>query len=397
MKNISSISNLLVFIYFATSMFYVLVIQVTPTGDEGYFITEIEKTIQEGFLKSIKSNISIPFVMVNYLPYKYFGLLGIKLTNALIVLLFLFYVFKRTVSLKNVTYVMFYMATVLFFFKGTNDTIFSLSLSVFFIEAYYIITNKIESVSKAFFFLIIAFFVREVIVVFIPLIILIIYLITKNHKFKIKEFLPITILLLLFIIINIPSIKANNSLSYDKKESPKNIESNWVQRQYLSQLRVNENELERGNHVSWADVDAYLFKYGQNSLPENSFNALTHNYSLTLKEFSKDSLISFILSIRQIGVVYLLLFLMILSSTKNKKLNILLNYKLLILFYSVFTFSFIIISNVELRWLAPAFILILVPIPNHIFKNKYLFLNNCIMCIITLYGGFKLIQRFVFL
>ncbi|MBZ9787826.1 hypothetical protein LB456_10205 [Psychroflexus sp. CAK57W] len=396
MKKISFISNMLVVIYFITSLYYILVINNAPSGDEGYFIFEIKKTIQEGFIESIKSNISIPFVMVNYLPYKYLGLIGIKLTNSLMVLLFLAYIFKRTGSFKNVVYMMFYMATVLFFFKGINDTIFSLSLSVFFIEAYYLITNKSSSVSKAFFFLIIAFFTRELIIIFIPIIIPILYLILRNHKLKMREILPISMVLIFFLIINIPSIQANNSLSYDKKESSGNIKSNWVQRQYLSQLRVNENKLQRGNHVSWNEVDAYLIKYGENSLPANSYKALTHDYILTAKEFFKDFFITCILSVRQIGIVYLLLFLIAMKSIKDKKFNLLLNYKLMILLYSVFTFSFIIISNVELRWLAPAFIITLVPIPNHIFKNKYLLYNNLIICLMTLYGLFKLLPRFNF-
>jgi len=391
MNKFNLFSNIIVLVYFLTAITYVLILNPGASGDEVYFLKEFQKVNEIGFVDAIESKISLPYIIINYLPYQLLGLAGVRLTNTLLVFLFTYYVYKRTKSQKNVIFILFYFSTVLFFFKGLNDTIFSLSLAVFFIESYYVISKRNGSYALALAALVISFFTRSLIIVYAPLVLFVIFLLFKSKRPKWKNFVWPSFILILFLTLNLPSLMKNKSLSYDNKNSPESSKSNWVQRQYLSQLYANEGKIKSYNHVSWQETDSFLHKNGELSLPKTIFSAILFDYNLTIKEFLKDSFSTFLLSIRQIGIVYLLMAILLLRMIKTRKLEFSYSYKIIILAYSILVFSLIIISYLELRWLAPAFLVFLVPFDLKKFSRKEIFVNNIILTLVTVYGIFKLI------
>lgn len=388
MQNINKATFFVTFLYFLIALYYSFFLKVEPSGDENYFVNEFTRVGNTGLLESIKDGISIPFVLLNYFPYKLLGTPGVRLMNVILTIIFLIYVYNKTRKIVFVGYVMFYMATVIFFFRALNDTIFSLSLAFFFIESYFIVkekSNPILGLSA----IVIALFTRNVILIYAPLALLVIFLIHKKIHLK-KLILP-SIIFFVFLMLNIPSLKENSMLSYDNKKPPEYVESNWIQRQYLSQLYVNQGKLKSRQHVSWDVTDKYLKRNGQNSLPSTSLKNLTFNINLTIKEFFKDVFYTFVYSVRQIGISFLLLLLMFFKLKFKKKTSFELKYKLTLFVYALFVFSFIVISNVELRWLAPIFLVILIPFKENTYSRKVLILNNVIFMLLSFYGAYKLL------
>ncbi|MGB3592369.1 MAG: hypothetical protein WBA16_11855 [Nonlabens sp.] len=394
MKLLKNLSLLAAIIYFALSVIQVLFVMDAPRGDELYFVPDLQYTLENGLWDAIRRNVSIPFTIVHYFPFKFFGLPGVKVVNLLLSLLFIFYAFKKTGVIDHLKYLLFYMATVLYFFTGSNDAIFSLSLGIFFIETICIFTNKKGNLALAISALIVAAFTRELIIVFLPFIALSLFLVRKTLFDQWRKMAVPALLFCVLLALNIPSIQENSTLSYDRKKPPATTSSNWVQRQHLSQLLYDSGELKPGTHVSWDEVDIYLADNGQDALPSTSFEGMFFDIELTIKEFFIDLQSATFRTVRQIGVVYLLFAAILFIAFRQRKPDIIVLFKLGLLAAGLCLFSFFIISTVELRWMAPILLLNVVVLRKDFKLNpKLISLNNALMLLLTIYGCYKIILR----
>jgi len=287
-----------------------------------------------------------------------------------------------------------------YFYIGTNDSLFFVALIIFLNEVNNAVNNKNKNFNLALSALIIAFFTRQLFIIYLPIIIIGLYILYKSgSKFTLKSLIPL-VLLVMLILLNIPSLEKNGNLSFDKKSPPKGMGVTWSQLQYLAQLTVNNGALENRSHPSWEETAQYLKENGKESLPDGILNGITHDYELTIKEFFKDFWYSISYSFRSLG--FMLLFTLgywFMEIKKNKKIEL----KHFVPFATLtmlMIFSFIIISFVELRWLIAVFIVTIVYYSELESQNKiskYLIAANYIvLCLFSVYGIFRILYKLHF-
>ena len=396
---IKNIFLIIVFFYFLISSFYFL--QVLPGGDETLFISDLEMIKSKGWFVAIEKNISIPYMILVY-PIALFvkNYIALRIVSVLLLILLGIYFYKRKseFSIRLYGYFLFLISTVGYFFFGTNDGLFFIGLIVFIHEVYLLQKNKNWNGTLALVALIIAFFTRALVVVYAPVILICLYVIFKEKGLRtIKVTYPL-IFLSLFLVLNIPSFLSKGGLSYDLKSPPSSINVTWGQRQYLAQLLVNKGELANYNHPSWEQTRIYLENNGEESLPKGVFEGLFFDIELTIKEFFKDLISSIFLGFRQLGIMlFIPVFFLAKDIYKNRKisLSMLLPISLVLM---IGIFSLIIISYVELRWLAPFFVLSIVYFSdlqkNNLLKNHVVIANYIILISMSFYGMYKLFLRF---
>lgn len=388
-------------------LFYVLVAtyffisRPAGGGDEILFISDLQFIKENGWLKSIQKNVSIPY-MILALPFSFFleDFIALRLVNV-ILLFFLFgYFYKREIkdNFFFFPYLLFYISASGFYYFGTNDVLFFIALVIFFNEVHRCYNENEWSPNLALSALIIAVFTRELYLVYLPVIVLGLYLLLKK-KYRISQKSIIPIFLFLFLLtMNIPSLLRSGTLSYDTKSPPIAIEASWSQRQYLAQLKVNKGQLENMQHPSWNETQDYLNIHGADSLPDGIIKGMTKDFKLTISEFFKDIWYIVIFHTRFMGLM------LIISMSywgwemiRAKKLLIEKHLIPIITLIMIMIFSLIIISFVELRWLSPVFIMCVVyynflekrkKIPNLIIKSNLIFL-----CFVMVYGLYGLIER----
>jgi len=159
---------------------------------------------------------------------------------------------------------------------------------------------------------------------------------------------------------------------------------------------VNEGTLAHNQHPSWEETDAYLEKNGVKSLPETLFKGMLFDLKLTIKEFFKDFAEVIFTSVRQTGLILIILFLQLFYQVFKRKIDWNL-YIPFISFLMVSIFSFIIISYVETRWLVPVFIMTILYYTDFIqdikvWKNVSL-VNNLLTILIVFFGIYKIVLK----
>lgn len=391
-----------VVLYFLFSLVYFFIFSKSGNGDEALFISDLQFIEKNGWINSIEKGISIPYMLLTY-PFSNFFqyFVALRLVN-FVLLSILFYYFFKVVAVKSkefYCYLMFYLATSSIFFKGTNDALFFLGLIIFLTEVYYYLEfKKMNSEVMAFSGLVLAFFTRELFVIYIPIILLGFFFLYKNGiVFRVKSLTVPSLLLLCLLIGNIPSLTLHKKLSFDTKIPPTTVSVDWSQRQYLAQMLVNNGSLDNFQHPSWEETQEYVDKNGANSLPRGIISGLTFEYSLTVKEFFKDFYYSLFYGFRQLGFILLFPFYFII---RNFKKGNFLNPELFVpysMFIMLAIFSLIIISFVELRWLTAIFITAIVFYGNcqdqKRINLKIVLVNYFIIICFSIVGLYGLIGR----
>ncbi|WP_310556204.1 hypothetical protein [Flavobacterium sp.] len=388
---ISPLLKILIIISFLIFCYY-FSLKVEGTGDEHLFLNDLKFLKLNNWFEAISKKMAIAYLILAY-PISFIikDYLALRLVNVLLFLLLLLYC-RKIGEIKNKMfyfYFLFYSSNG-WFLLGTNDTLFIVSLFIFFNEVYKFLENKKNtSIPLLWCSLIVAFFTRELVYVYIPVII-ISFVLLINAKVNLLNKIAIPIGLLgLFFLINSPSIITNHSFSYDNKKPPVGVKSNWAQRQYLAQLMVNDGKLNDEQHPSWQETDDYLLKNGKNSLPSTISEGVLFDFKLTVKEFFKDFSKVILQSIRQTGLIVIILIMFLMYNVLKNKIETNL-YIPFILFLMIAIFSFIIISFVEIRWLTPLFIIALVyysDLESNKKINKNIFLLNNLMTILVLFYG----------
>lgn len=373
-----------------------------PGGDEFIFMNDLDIVAANGWVAGIEHRISIPYMLLAY-PFSFFmeTIWALRVVNILI-LIVLFLYFLKVVQVENKSfyfYLLFYIASVNFFFSGVNDPLFIAGMVIFFTEVFcFVEKGKMNNRSIAFAALVVSFFTRELILIYLPAVLLSFFVLWKNGFHWSKRMILPLALLVFFMLLNIPSVVKNHKLSYDNKQPPEGSGVNWNQRQYLAQLLVNEGKIKNFSHPSWEETKAYLDKNGPDSLPSDMISGMTHDIGLTITEFFKDFFYSLILGFRQLGLLIFFPFYFVVSEVfvKRKWSNSL--YLPTIFIMITAAFSLIIISFMELRWLASLFIPLIVFYTYYSEKIKYQTLliscNYLILSAFSIYGLYKIVIRF---
>lgn len=386
----------IVVVYFFIAAYYFMNLQRSG-GDESLFLLDLQLIKDVGWYEAVAKNISIPYMLLAYpLSFIIEDYMALRLLNVgLVLVLFAYFYFVSKIKSKIFYfYILFFINTVGYFYFGTNDCLFFVSLIIFFNEVNSATNDKEVNFNLALSVLVIAFFTRELFLVYLPIIVFGSYILYQSGcRFRKRTVIPMGIFVLL-LLLNIPSIQKNGSLSFDRKSPPQGLGVSWSQRQYLAQLMVNNGELANGQHPSWEVTKQYLDKNGKESLPDGILKGVTYNFQLTIKEFFKDFVLSTAYSIRSLG--FMLLFMLFYCFKMFKKDNkIRLNYFVpLATLTMLIIFSFIIISYVELRWLCPVFVMTIVYFSELERQNKiskYFILGNYfILCLFSVYGIFRI-------
>jgi hypothetical protein len=389
----------IVVVYLFVGAYYFISLP-TGEGDETLFVSDLQLIKNVGWQEAIVKNISIPYTLLAYpMSLVMENYVALRLVNVLLflVLLVYFYYGSNIKTKAFYLYILFFSSTVGYFYIGTNDCLFFVSLIVFFNEVNNAVSDKEVHFNLALSALIIAFFTRELFLVYMPIIFIgsyVLYL--SGSRFTKKTFFPLSIFVL-FLLLNIPSIQKNGSLSFDRKSPPQGLGVSWSQRQYLSQLMVNDGTLANGQHSSWEATKAYLDKNGKESLPDGVLNGITYDYQLTIKEFFKDFVYSMTYSSRSLGLMlFLTIFYWFRKMIGNKaiELNCFVPFATLTM---IMIFSFIIISYVELRWLLAVFVMTIVYYSEIEGQNKiskyFILANYIVLCLLSFYGIFRIFNK----
>jgi len=389
-----------VVIYTLIALYYFLGKQAGG-GDEALFIRDLHLIETAGWSLAIQRGISIPYMLLAYpVTFIFEPFIALRLVNLLLFtgLLLYFYKAKGIRALNFYALLFFFYSTVGYFLAGTNDTLFVVCLVIFMVETRMVLaTNEKSSLFWLGTSLVIAFFTRELIIVYSPVIVLALFFILKKNKGKLRTLIVPALLIVLFVILNVPSLNYNKTVSYDKKLPPKTTTATWVQRQYYAQLLVNEGKLANYNHPGWKQTQQYLDKNGIASLPRTISEAMMFNPKMTIKEFFKDFMFIFIYGTRQLGLILVVvLFLLFKRLYIDKKLTTAIFIPTaLLLMMSIF--AFIIISFVELRWLAPVFVTAIVHFYLLIVKRKIpriiVQANYICIALLSWYGIYGMITK----
>lgn len=365
------------------------------SGDELLFLNDLNFLNDNGWYQAISKKIGLSYLILVY-PFTFFfeNYIALRIVNVLLFGLLSFYLLKYGKIKNPIFYFLFlFYSSNGWFILGTNDCLFIVCLVIFFNEVYNFLQSKSQTNNSLMYLsLIIALFTRELFYAYVPAILISFYFLFKNN-FNFSSNLKIPLLILvLMIAINIPSIIANHKFSYDNKLPPNQVKSSWSQRQYLTQLMLNDGSLANGNHATWQETDNFLLKNGSQSLPNSVQESITFDFKLTMKEFFKNLFTVFFQSIRQTGLIIITMSLFLLFGFFKKKFIFDL-YIPFIAFLMIGIFSFIVISYVESRWLTPIFIMSLISFANLEIKNSLpktaFILNQLTIILVLFYGLYK--------
>jgi len=220
-------------VYLFVGLYYFMILPKS-SGDESLFVADLQLIHDVGWYEAIVKNISIPYMLLVY-PISLIieDYLALRIVNiGIVVLLFLYFFYvSKSKSKALYSYILFFISTVGYFYFGTNDCLFFVSLIIFFNEVNNALHTKNVNYNLALTTLVIAFFTRQLFLVYLPVLFLGLYILYKSeYKFSVKTFFPLGFVIL-FVILNIPSIAKNGSLSYDKKSPPEGLGVSWSQRQ----------------------------------------------------------------------------------------------------------------------------------------------------------------------
>lgn len=386
-------------LFFGLMCYYHISTIMAGAGDEILFLHDLNYIRSHGWVSAIAKNIGVTYLLIAY-PFTYIfsDYVALRFTNVLLLALLVLYFYKiGEVKNRMFGFYLMFICGFGFFLSGTNDTLFIVAMLIFFNEVYKLIQDKEKaSIPLLWSSLFVAFFTRELIYVYIPLIILCLFLVKKKTNLLHQWYISASVLVFL-LVINIPCIEQNHHFSYDDKKPDSSVKSTWAQRQYLAQLLVNEGKIPNQTHPSWEETDAYLKLHGENSLPRTTGEGIFFDLKLTFLEFFKDFTSTVFLSIRQTAMMYIIVIsYLVYALFRRRKIttDLLLPFACL---YIVATFSFIIISFVEPRWLLVAYILAILYYSDLEFEKKLpkivLQFNHLVLLLTILYGSYKVMLK----
>jgi hypothetical protein len=388
----------IVLIYALLGISYWVFFLAAGEGDEGLMALYLDESKVRGYYWLIQAgNFSIPFSLLVYpLSLLVPSFVALRISS-LIGVVFLFIYLNKVLDFKSVNFknhLLFYLSSGSFLL-GTNDNLLFCLLTVFFTEVYFVLVKRQERIPRyALISVVTSLFTRQMAVIYLPVILAGLFLVYFRKKIFWKEYQAILITSLFWFGLNLPSIQANGFISFDNKDSESQLGMTWVQKQYLSQLSANEGRIPQFSHVTWEETYEYVQKNGQESLPRTSLEALVFDPILTLKEFIKDFSYMIYSGFRQCGlaVIFPILGIWHFVKSGNKGMGYLSMSQL----FLMLTISFIIISYIEIRWLAPVFLMGLIGLYESIRAKQAPvqldLINQLTLLALSLYGSYRYVR-----
>ncbi|SFB30309.1 hypothetical protein SAMN04489723_10721 [Algoriphagus aquimarinus] len=388
----------LVFFYAALSIVYWLFILAPGIGDEGLMSLYLSEGNKEGYYWLIqKGNFSLPYSLLVYpLSFIFPSYFALRILSLAGILFLYFYLIRRldfkTQNFKN--HILFYLFSGSFLL-GTNDNLLFCLLTIFFTEVYLVLIKQQERIPLyALICMITSLFTRQMAIIYLPIILAGLILVYQQKGILRKEYLATLSTALVWFVLNIPSIQANGFISFDNKDTNQQMGMTWAQRQYLSQLDFNAGKLTEFTHVTWQDTFNYVQENGETSLPKTNMESILFDPVLTIEEFIKDLAYMVYSGFRQcgLGVFFPILGIWYFLKFGNRELGYLGGAQL----FTMLVIALMIISYIEIRWLAPVFIMGIIGIESVNRSGKastFLdFSNQLILFVLGVYGSWRYIN-----
>lgn len=389
----------LIFFYGALGIVYWILFLSPGNGDEGLISLYLAEGTENGFQWLIQTgDFSVPYSLVVYpLSWIFPSYMALRI-GGLLGLMFLYFYLNHRLKYKSQgfrNHLLFYLFSGSFLL-GTNDNLLFCLLTVFFTEVFLVLEKRQQRIPLyAWACVVTALFTREMTVIYIPVMLLGMYMAYYQKRILRKEFLAVLVTIVFWIGLNIPSLLYNQRLGFDNKNTNDQEEMTWVQRQYLSQRYANEGKIPQFQHVSWEETMEYIQQHGEESLPRTNLEALFFDFLFTLKEFVTDFIFTIYAGFRQSGlaVFFPAIGFILYFKSRNPVYFFLASSQLLIMLIV----SFLIISYVEIRWMSPVFIMGILglekAIQSQYRKLTYLDVSNqYILLALGLYGCWRYIS-----
>ena len=339
---------------------------------------------------------SIFFILLSFLIHILSGLgefsLRIAGSISTISLLIYFY-FRPNFSNSNHKKIFFILLLFLIPTTGasihaTNDSMFFLFLIIYIFEL--IIIDRSIKGNKVLIFLssFIMIATRPVFIVYTGIIIIsffffsVIHRNEKNKKVLKEIILSIFIGLFATILLSIPNIlNKNYKLSYSDKSIYNERGITWTEWVYHSQ-KIGNSSKRFGLFspmLKWQEAYKYKIENGDQSLPDSYPEYLTHDLGFLLMRVVSSILEITIISIRYVGLLFILFSFITLKRYLNKDFD----NKMLISFIALFgilTWSIIWPGLVQHRWLFPFYVIII----HCMADNKLIFYKSISINILNL-------------
>ena|SRR5690554_5805101 len=357
-----SISILLIILNLSIAVYYCFHKTVLPVGDENFFLGELITFQNNGWWRAFAEGMSYPYIALLSLLVSTFNLsalFSLRLTSLLATILFfisIYFILKRQISNKPIRWlalltITHIVATLQFYYSGINDYLFILFLLWSFEFALsYKQQNKYSYLIYAFLMLTLGWLTRPMAIMYLPGLLLIIFWKNTSWSALFKILRSAVPSIVLFIIVQLPAIITHKEFRFEDK-NPKDLPYNWAQRQYVAQIMYEEGTLPPTDWATWEDVENYLSLHGSNSLPRSTSETLLWDIGRTFREFIKDSITSWRYILRFGGVFILFIIPVFIKKNKFVLSGDLPFFLSVTGVYIVFLFSFIILTNVEVRWL----------------------------------------------
>jgi hypothetical protein len=390
-----------VYIYGFLALYYWIIKLPAGSGDEGLMARYLEDAKTLGFFNYLgSSNLSAPHFLLLYLPSQFISpFMMLRIVSLLFSILIYMYM-KNKFHNKYPEYkyhLLFYLFSGSFFL-GTNDTMMIFFLTVFFVDYYRVIEGlddqlPIYSLAS----LIIALFTREMAIIYLPVVFIALGFLSNNKYYPKKAIFLAFGTLVFLLILNLPSLNNNGKISFDNKVQEKQLGVTWDQLKYLSQIYANEGKIPENQYLSWVEVREYLDLNGENSLPKSTFKAIFFDLNLTIKESVKDFIYIGFSGIRQIGFAIFSPFVLFGAMLFKKDLSKASFFLASMVLSMAIIFSIIIIAYIEIRWLAPAFLVGIVgwyvAFEKLLTRQFYRLINVYLIILLSLYGSFTYLIR----
>jgi hypothetical protein len=397
----TSLLRLLVCVYGILAFYYWIIKLPAGSGDEGLMANYLDEAKSVDFFAYLGSgNFSIPHFILLYLPSLFISSFVVLRIITLLFSTFIYIYIKNRFPCKYPEFkyhLLFYLFSGSFFL-GTNDTMVIFFLTVFFVECYRVIEGLDDQLAiYAPAALITALFTREMAIIYLPAVFIALGFLWRRKYYPKKAIFLALGTGVIWLVLNIPSLLNNGAISFDNKVQEKQLGVTWEQLKYLSQIYANEGKMPENQYLSWAEVREYLDLNGENSLPKSTLKAIFFDLKLTTKESIKDFIYILYSGIRQIGLAIFLPFTIFGGLLFKKSISKSDFFLFSMMLSMVVVFSIIIIAYIEIRWLAPAFLIGIlgwyVALQNIFPKQFYRWINTYFIILLSLYGSFTYLVR----
>jgi len=339
-----------------------------PRGDERFYVRQAESLLEDGFMPALRSGnpvgLTCPMALLHAvgLPLLQAGRL-ISLLSVIPLLLGVFCLSRRILALDRTMSHVVLVSSILavfgsnYFWNAIADPLFSASLLWGLIYVWKSVEEPRSwpSPLSAGVLSAVSVWIRPLFLLYLPSICLAIgvalMMQTENRRrCLLSGAVILGIFSALFLLWQLPSLTQNGRIAFENKGAGK--PASWGQRQFLAQLQHDEGTLPEGKHPSWEEVTAYLDVHGEDSLPRGIIERIQQYPGVVVKEFFKDLLISSnYIFLRRTGLLYLLAFMILVQIRAFREADKSAAFFFVIWFSYACALSFLIVTNIEWRWL----------------------------------------------